>query len=207
MQLTFCFTKKALRIINFQPCNSHSSPLFKKVLFWNSQTKLIYKTLYLSVNPSITFYLLFSITGYFHLITTINYETSWSSLDNLHKPSYKTNTYGKNSIIVSAINAWNDSQKFLKISLRHLSPNKIKKILPDANFANYWNELSTFRYFKFMLDNFSNFASSIFVLIFSPYCCYFIIYIFLSGFPLIYWTKLLLLSTQLLLHEIVPIQS
>ena len=56
-----------------------------------------------------------------------NYETSWSSLDNLHKPSYKTNTYGKNSIVVRAINAWNNSQKFLKISLRHLSPNKIKK--------------------------------------------------------------------------------
>ena len=154
MQLTFCFTKKALRIINFQPCNSHSSPLFKKVLFWNSQTKLIYKTLYLSVNPSITFYLLFSITGYFHLITTINYETSWSSLDNLHKPSYKTNTYGKNSIVVSAINAWNNSQKFLKISLRHLSPHKIKKILSDAFFSKYWNELSTFRYFKLMLDDF-----------------------------------------------------
>ena len=33
--------KKALRIINFQPSNSHSSPLFKIVLFWNSQTKLI----------------------------------------------------------------------------------------------------------------------------------------------------------------------
>ena len=53
---------------------------------------------------------------------------------------------------------------------------------------------------------FSNFASSIFVFPFSTCCCYFIIYIFLSGLPLIYWTKLLLLSTQVLLHEIVPIQ-
>ena len=202
MQLTFCFTKKALRIINFQPCNSHSSPLFKKVLFWNSQTKLIYKTLYLSVNRSITFYLLFSITGYFHLITTINYETSWSSLDNLHKPSYKTNTYGKNSI-----DAWNNWQKFLKISLRHLLPSKIKKILSHAYFPNYWNELSSFRYFKSMLDNFSNFASSIAICFnFFSLLLFYNIH-FLSGFPSIYWTKLLLLSTQLLLHEIVPIQS
>ena len=38
-----------------------------------------------------------------------NYETSWSSLGNLRKPSYKTNLYGKNSIIVSAINTWNNS--------------------------------------------------------------------------------------------------
>ena len=66
-----------------------------------------------------------------------NYETSWFSLDNLYKSSCKTNTYGKNSIVVIAINAWNNSQKFLKISLRHLSPNKIKKILSDAYFANY----------------------------------------------------------------------
>ena len=57
---------------------------------------------------------------------------------------------------------------------------------------------------------------ALYFFIFSPCCCYFIIYIFLSGFRLIYWTKLLLLSiywtkllllsTQLLLHEIVPIQ-
>ena len=30
-------------------------------------------------------------------------ETFWSSLGNLHKPSYKTNIYGRNSIVVSAI--------------------------------------------------------------------------------------------------------
>ena len=57
-----------------------------------------------------------------------NYETSCSSLGNLHKSSYKTNLHGKSPIIVSAINAWNNSQKLLKISLRHLSPNKIKKL-------------------------------------------------------------------------------
>ena len=64
--------------------------------------------------------------SYFHL--TNNYETCWSSLGNPHKPSYKTKLYGKNSIIASAINAWNNLQKLLKIYLRHLSPNKVKKI-------------------------------------------------------------------------------
>ena len=64
-------------------------------------------------------------------------ETSWYYHGNLHKPSYKTNIYGKNSIVVGAINAWNNSQKLFKISPRHLSPNKIKKTLSDAFFAKY----------------------------------------------------------------------
>ena len=48
------------------------------------------------------------------------------SLGNLHKLSYKTNIYGKNSIIASANNAWNNSQMLLKISLKHLPPNNTK---------------------------------------------------------------------------------
>ena len=201
--MTCCFTKKSTKNYLIQPPrNSHSSPLFKKISILKFSDKVnLENTLFVSTSIS---NLLPSLFNNWFLFSSDqhNYETSWSSLDNLHKPSYKTNTY----IDVSAINAWNNSQKFLKISLRHLSPKKIKKNLSDAYFANYWNELST-RYFKFMLDNFSNFSSSIFVLIFSPSRRYFIIYIFLSGFPLIYWTKLLLLSTQLLLHEIVLIQS
>ena len=48
-------------------------------------------------------------------------------------PSHKTNTNGNNSI-VNTINAWNNSLRLLKISVRHLSPNKIKSILSDAFF-------------------------------------------------------------------------
>ena len=36
-----------------------------------------------------------------------NYDTALSSADELFKPSYRTDSYGKNSIIVSAINCWN----------------------------------------------------------------------------------------------------
>ena len=131
------YKKKALRIINFQPFNSHSSPLFKKssILKFSDNVNLE-NTLFVSKSIN---NLLPSLFNNWFLFSSDqhNYETSWSSLDNLHKPSYKTNTYGKNSIVVSAINAWNNSQNFLKISLRHLSPNKIKKILSDAYFANY----------------------------------------------------------------------
>ena len=51
--------------------------------------------------------------------------------------NHETNIYDNNSIVVSAISAWNNSQKCLKIYLRHLSPNKIKNILSDALFAKY----------------------------------------------------------------------
>ena len=129
--------KKAFRIINFQPRNSHSSPLFKNSSILKFSDKVnLENTLFVSKSIN---NLLPSLFNNWFLFSSDqhNYETSWSSLDNLHKPSYKTNTYGKNSIVVSAINAWNNSQKFLKFSLRHLSPNKIKKILSDAYFINY----------------------------------------------------------------------
>ena len=146
--------KKALRIISFQQRHSHSSPLFKKssILKFSDNVNLE-NTLFVSKSIN---NLLPSLFNNWFLFSSDqhNYETSWSSLDNLHKSSYKTNTYGKNSIVVSAINAWNNSQKLLKISLRHLSPNKIKKILSDAFFSKYWNELSAFRYIKLMLDDF-----------------------------------------------------
>ena len=129
--------KKAFRFINFQPHNFHSSRLFKKSFILKFSGKVtLENTLFVSksinnILPSLfNDWFLFSSDQH-------NYETSCSSLGNLHKPSYKTNLYGKNSIIVSAINAWNNSQKLLKISLRHLSPNKIKKILSDAFFAKY----------------------------------------------------------------------
>ena len=62
--------KEALRIINFQPCNSHSSPLFKKNPILEFSDKVNLGNTFLSVNPSIILYPLFSITGsYFHLIT------------------------------------------------------------------------------------------------------------------------------------------
>ena len=124
--------KKALRIINFQPRNSHSSPLFKKSFILKFSDKVTLENT-LFVSKSIN-NLLTSLFNDWFLFSSDqhNYETSCSSLGNLYKPSYKTNLYGKNSIIVSAINAWNNSQKLLKISLRHLSPNKIKKILSDA---------------------------------------------------------------------------
>ena len=126
--------KKLLELLTFSHINSH--PLFKSFTLKYSDKVTLENTLFVSKsinNPSPSLYndwFLFSSDQH-------NYETSWCSLGNLHKPSYKTNLYDKNSIIVRAINEWNNSQKLLKIYLRHLSPNKIKKILSGTFFSKY----------------------------------------------------------------------
>ena len=111
------FTKKALRIINFSPCNSHPSPLFKKSFILKFLDKVNLES-NLIVSKSINNFLpsLFNDWSLFSS-NQHNYETSWSSYGNLPKPFYKTNIYGKNVIVVRAVNVLNNSQKLLKIYL------------------------------------------------------------------------------------------
>ena len=69
---------------------------------------------------------------------THKYNTSWSRNDKLQKYLYRTKTYGKNSITISAIESWNNSQNNPKtISLRLLTPNKIKVLLSNEYLKNY----------------------------------------------------------------------
>ena len=104
-----------------------SSPLFKKNVILKFSDKVTFENT-LFVGKSIN-NLLPSLFSNWFLFSSEqhNYEISWTSVDyeiitimkflDLHKPSYKT------TIVVSAINAWNNSQKVWKISLRHLSRN------------------------------------------------------------------------------------
>ena len=157
------FTKKLLGLLTF----SHET-LFKKSLFLkfsdkiNSENTLFVSKSIHNLLPSLfNDWLLFSSDQY-------NYESTWSSLGNRHKLTYKTNIYEKNSIILSAINAWNNLQKLLKISIRCLLPKKIKNTVSDVFWNEYWNEYwnepSIFRFFKLILDYFLNFGSTISVL-------------------------------------------
>ena len=58
-----------------------------------------------------------------------NYNTVSSSTYKLFKPSYRTDSYSKNSVIISAINCWNKTQNILDgQSLKSLYPSKIKNI-------------------------------------------------------------------------------
>ena len=145
--------KKVLRIIKCQPHNSHCSPLFKKIFTLKFSDKVdLENTLFASQFINIS-YLLFSMTVFFFLSDQHNYETFW--------PSLVTKNYGKYSIVASAIDAWNNSQIHLKISLRHLPPNKVKTFSSNTYFTTYWNELPTFWFFKWMLNEFSTFNFSI----------------------------------------------
>ena len=114
--------KKAVRIINFQPRNSHTSPLFKQNFILKFQDKICLENILFvskslnNLSPSI-FNTWFSFSSDQH-----NYETSSSTQGNLMKLFYKTDRYGKYSITVSAVESWNKIQKQLK-SIP--SPNKI----------------------------------------------------------------------------------
>ena len=130
--------KKAVRIIDFQLRNSHTSPLFKQNFTLKFQDKIyLANVLVLSkslnnLTPSV-FRTWFSFSSDQH-----NYETSSSTQGNLTKLFYKTNRYGKYSITVSAVESWNKIQKQLKdILLKDLSPRKIKTIVSNFYFKSY----------------------------------------------------------------------
>ena len=104
IQRILILQKKAVRIINFQPKNSHTSPLFKQNFFIKFQDKIclenvlfVSKSLINNLTPS-AFSTWFSFSSDQH-----NYETSSSTQGNLTKLFYKTNRYGKYSIIVSPV--------------------------------------------------------------------------------------------------------
>ena len=134
------FTKKAVRIINFQPRNFHTSPLFKQNFILKFQYKICLENiLFVSKllnnwTPSI-FSTWFSFSSEQH-----NYQTSSSTQGNLTKLFYKTNRYGKYSITVSAVEPWSKIQKQLKDNLlKDLSPRKIKLIFSNFYLKNHIN--------------------------------------------------------------------
>ena len=130
--------KKAIRIINFQPRNSHTSHLYIKSSILKFQDKICLENIIFiskslnKLSPSV-FNIWFTFSSDQH-----NYETSSSTLGNLTKRFYKTNKYGKYSITVSAAESWNKIQKQLKnILLKDLSPNKTETVFNNFYFKSY----------------------------------------------------------------------
>ena len=95
--------KKAVRIINFQPQNSHTSPLFKQSSILKFQDKICLENILFvskslnNLSPSV-FNIWFVFSSDQH-----SYETSSSTQGILIKLFYKTNRYGKYSITISAV--------------------------------------------------------------------------------------------------------
>ena len=130
--------KKAVRIINLQPRNSHTSPLFKQSSILKFQYKIyleniLFVSKYLSnLSPSV-FNTWFSFSSEISITMT-----SSSTQGNLTKLFYKTNRYGKYSITASAVELLNKIQKQLKnILLKDLSPNKIKTVVSNFYLKSY----------------------------------------------------------------------
>ena len=114
--------KKALRIMNFQSRDSHSSPLFKSNHILKLEDKILIENI-LFINKSLN-NLLPPIPSFCSDVH--NYQTVSSTSDKIFKPSYRTDSFGKNSITIGAINSWNKTQyQFRNLSLKTYSPSKI----------------------------------------------------------------------------------
>ena len=138
LELSTYRKKKAIRIINNQLRNSPSSLLFKKSNILKFEDKILINNIifisksFNNLQPPI-------FKNWFIFCSDIHkYDTVSSSADKLFKPSYRTDSYGRNSVIIGAINCWNKMQNILRNqSLKSLYPNKIKTILTKRCIGKY----------------------------------------------------------------------
>ena len=118
-------------------------------------------------------------------------------LGRLHKLSYKTNIYWKNYIIVSAIKAWNKSEAVKKFLLNMYLLLRSKKFYHVTFLQRI--EMICQLWVIFQIDPwwFVKFCKHYINLNFFQLLLFYYKHL-LSGHPLIPWTKLLLLSVQLI---------
>ena len=120
--------KKALRIINFKPRNCHTSPLFKENVILKLIDKVHLENI-LFVNKCINNLLPPIFNDWFTLVSAQHpYQLSSSTKEKI--------SYGKNSVIASSIQSWNNAQQKLG-SLKTLPSTKIKKLITDEVLKNY----------------------------------------------------------------------
>ena len=138
IQRIIILSKKAIRIINYQPRKLHTSPLFKQNSILKLQDKICLESI-LFVNKSLNNLSLSVLNTWFSFFSDQhNYKTSSSTEDNLIKLFYKTKRYGRYSITLTAVESWNKIQKQLKdMLLKDLSPNTIKTIVSDFYLQSY----------------------------------------------------------------------
>ena len=122
--------KKVLRIMNFQSRDSHWSPLFRSNHILKLEDKIFIENM-IFINKSVNNLLPPIFKSWFTFYSDLhNYHTGSSTAEKLFKPSYKTDSYGKNSIFLGAINSWNKNQhQFSNLSLKTFSPTKIRSLL------------------------------------------------------------------------------
>ena len=130
--------KKALRTISFQPRDCHWSPLFKKQNLLKFEDKIQLENVLLgskyfnNILPSI-------FDKWFTLCSDIHNYNKAASTGKLFKPSFWNNLFGKNSITVSVVNAWNKIQTvFGNVILKNLTTSQIKTPLTKKCIEKYY---------------------------------------------------------------------
>ena len=96
--------------MNFQSRDSHSSPLFKSNHILKLEDKILIEKI-LVINKSFNKLLPPVFKSWFSFWSDVhNYQTVSSTTDKIFKPSYRTDSYGKNSVTIGVINSWNNTQ-------------------------------------------------------------------------------------------------
>ena len=135
--------KKALRIMNFQSRDSNSSPLFKSNYILKLEDKILIEDI-LFINKSFNNFLPAIFESWFTFCSDAhNYQTVSLTADKIFKLSYRTDSYGKNSITIGPINSWNNTQhQFSNLSLKTYGPTKIKSLLFKNSLENINQEVN-----------------------------------------------------------------
>ena len=115
--------------MNNKSGNSHAGPLFRKSNILIVEDTILIGNIKLIklISRSITNHLPPIFKNWFIFCSEIpNYDTVSSPIDKLFKPSYRTDSYGTDSIIIDAINK---TQNILEVQLlKSLYPTKIENV-------------------------------------------------------------------------------
>ena len=124
--------------MNCQSRDSHSSALFKSNHILKLEEKILIENI-LFINKSFNNLLPPIFKSWFIFCSDAhNYQTVSSTVNKISKPSYRTDSYGKNSITIGAIDSWNKTQhQFSDLSLKTYSSTKIKNLLFKKCIENY----------------------------------------------------------------------
>ena len=116
--------------MDFQSRESNSSSLFKSNHILTLEDKILTENI-IFIHKSFNNLLPPIFKNWFTFCSDVhNYQTVPSTADKIFKPSYRTDSYGKNSIAIGAINSWHEIQhQFTNLSLKTYSPTKIKSLL------------------------------------------------------------------------------
>ena len=121
--------------MNIQSTESH---LFKSNHILKLEDKTVIENL-LFINRSFNNLLPSIFKSWFTFFSDVpDYQAVLSTTDKILKTSYRTDSYGKNSVIIRAIKSWNKTQyQFSNLLLKTNSPTKIESLLSKKCIENY----------------------------------------------------------------------